>query len=167
MEPRTLDATSADDAASKVSDIKIVGDGDAWVLLCKASSEKQGWMKSTKAMEIYNGGCLVQVTTQQRNPDGSYSIAEAVTYVPNVYLDRAERGRGETQLQLPVGLRMKHVVSRKAPAPPPPPVESITLTRKCAECGRAIQGDAIFCDRDCAAAYAQENAPLSRIRLME
>ena len=27
---------------------------------------------------------LVQVTTQQRNPDGSYAIAEALTYVPGV-----------------------------------------------------------------------------------
>ena len=26
---------------------------------------------------------VVQVTTQQRNPDGSYSIAEALTTVPN------------------------------------------------------------------------------------
>ncbi|MFQ5589577.1 MAG: hypothetical protein ACE5HE_00300 [Phycisphaerae bacterium] len=42
-------------------------------------------MKSTKAMEI-PGGCIVQVTTQQRNPDGSYSVAEALTFVPGVYI---------------------------------------------------------------------------------
>jgi Lon protease-like protein len=35
------------------------------------SSKSEGWMKPTKAMEI---GCIVQVTTQQRNPDGSYAI---------------------------------------------------------------------------------------------
>jgi hypothetical protein len=28
----------------------------------------------------------VQVTTQQRNPDGSYAIAEAITFVPDVYI---------------------------------------------------------------------------------
>jgi hypothetical protein len=39
-------------------------------------------MKSTKAMEIPGSGCVVQVTTQQRNLDGSYSVAEALTYVP-------------------------------------------------------------------------------------
>ncbi len=40
-------------------------------------------MKSTKAM-FTGTGCVVQVTTQQRNPDGSYSLAEALTYVPGV-----------------------------------------------------------------------------------
>ena len=41
-------------------------------------------MKSTKAMEIPEVGCVVQVTTQQRNPDGSYAVAEALTFVPGV-----------------------------------------------------------------------------------
>ena len=44
-------------------------------------------MKSTKAMNMgYGNGCLVQVTTQQRNPDGSYVIAEALTFVPKVII---------------------------------------------------------------------------------
>ena len=51
-------------------------------LLCKASSEDEGWMKSTKAMEIEGGGCIVQVTTQQRNHDGTYAVAEALAFVP-------------------------------------------------------------------------------------
>jgi Lon protease-like protein len=40
-------------------------------------------MKSTKAMYVGHG-CLVQVTTQQRNPDGTYAVAEAGTFVPDV-----------------------------------------------------------------------------------
>ena len=40
-------------------------------------------MKSTKAMDV-GTGCVVQVTTQQRNTDLTYSIAEALTYVPGV-----------------------------------------------------------------------------------
>lgn len=80
-ESKALDVTSSKDFA-KVSDIKVFGNPDLWRLICKASSESQGWMKSTKAMYIHGFGCLVQVTTQQRNPDGSYSIAEAVTAVP-------------------------------------------------------------------------------------
>ena len=43
-------------------------------------------MKSTKACET-SYGCLVQVTTQQRNPDGSYSLAEALAFAPNVTND--------------------------------------------------------------------------------
>jgi hypothetical protein len=38
-------------------------------------------MKSAKAMQTPQG-CVVQVTTQQRNPDGSHSVAEALTFVP-------------------------------------------------------------------------------------
>ena len=73
-------------ARKNIEDIKIYGDGDTFRLLCKASSESQGWMKSTKVMNVFSG-CVVQVTTQQRNPDGTYSCAEALTYVPNVHID--------------------------------------------------------------------------------
>lgn len=67
---KTLDNTSAAQAKEKISDIKIWGDGDTFKLICKASSEKEGWMKSTKAMQIDGVGCVVQVTTQQANPLG-------------------------------------------------------------------------------------------------
>jgi hypothetical protein len=74
-------------AASSVPDLQVVGDGDIFQVLSKAWSQEEGWMKSTKALEIKGLGCLVQVTTQQRNPDGSYALAEAVTFVPGVHLD--------------------------------------------------------------------------------
>lgn len=86
MDEKTLNNTSIADVKANVPDVVVVGDGDAWKLLGKASSKSQGWMKSTKAMEISGRGCLVQVTTQQKNPDGSYSIAEAITYVPKVFV---------------------------------------------------------------------------------
>lgn len=80
---KTLTNTNIKDAQQKVSDIEVFGDGDLFQLLCKASSQKEGWMKSTKAMQT-SVGCVVQVTTQQKNPDGSYSVAEALTFVPGV-----------------------------------------------------------------------------------
>lgn len=83
---KALDVSSIEDAKSKISDIKVIGDGDTFKVLCKASSEMQGWMKSTKVANLPNG-CLVQVSTQQRNPDGSYSLAEALTFVPDVRMD--------------------------------------------------------------------------------
>lgn len=73
-------------ARVNISDLKVYGDGDTFRLLCKASSEEQGWMKSTKVANVPNG-CIVQVTTQQQNPDGSYAVAEALTYVPGVMID--------------------------------------------------------------------------------
>lgn len=84
---KDLGITEVRGAKSNISDLVVYGDGDTFALLCKASSQEQGWMKSTKVCNVQNG-CIVQVTTQQRNPDGSYAVAEALTYVPGMHLDR-------------------------------------------------------------------------------
>ena len=91
MVEKTLDNSTVSQATDNVTDLKVVGNGDMFRLLCKASSKAEGWMKSTKAMQV-PGGCVVQVTTQQRNPDKSYVIAEAITFVPNVKLAKDEDG---------------------------------------------------------------------------
>jgi hypothetical protein len=83
---KTLENTDSNGAKKNVKDIQFWGDGDTFKLISKASSQNEGWMKSTKAMEILGVGCVVQVTTQQRNPDDSYSIAEALTFVPNCFI---------------------------------------------------------------------------------
>lgn len=79
---RKLYCSDANTTRSNVPDVVIFG-GDTFKLLSKSSSQDQGLMKSTKAMGV-PGGCVVQVTTQQRNPDGSYAVAEALTFVPGV-----------------------------------------------------------------------------------
>lgn len=78
MAEKTLHNSEVSGARVNVPDIKVVGNGDMFRLLCKASSQNEGWMKSTKAMQV-PGGCVIQVTTQQKNHDGSYAIAEAST----------------------------------------------------------------------------------------
>ena len=83
---KTLHNSDVSGARKNVKDIKVVGNGDMFQLLCKASSEAEGWMKSTKAMDTTDG-CLVQVTTQQRNDDGTYAIAEALAFVPGVWIE--------------------------------------------------------------------------------
>ena len=88
---KTLHNSDISGARQNVKDISVVGNGDMFKLLCKASSQAEGWMKSTKAMET-PGGCIVQVTTQQRNPDGSYSVAEAITFAPGVAVVDDENG---------------------------------------------------------------------------
>lgn len=80
---KTLINSDVSGARKNVPDIKVFGNGDLFTLICKASSQNEGWMKSTKAMQT-GTGCVVQVTTQQKNPDGSYVIAEALTFVPDV-----------------------------------------------------------------------------------
>ena len=79
---KTLNIANGDDLKEKISDVEIIGNPDSFQLLCKASSKNQGWMKSTKALEVEKRGCFIQVSTQQKNSDGSYAVAEALTYAP-------------------------------------------------------------------------------------
>lgn len=88
---KTLTNTDQSGCKDNVPDVEIFG-GDLFKLLSKASSKAEGWMKSTKAMQV-KGGCVIQVTTQQRNPNGSYAIAEALTFVPNVVIAGTETNR--------------------------------------------------------------------------
>jgi hypothetical protein len=87
MSEKDLGITEVRSAKANISDLQVYGDGDTFALLCKASSQDVGWMKSTKVANVL-GGCVVQCTTQQRNPDGSYAVAEALTYVPHVHIDK-------------------------------------------------------------------------------
>ena len=61
-------------------------------------------MKSCKAMEVPGCGVCIQVTTQQRNPDGSYAVAEAVTYVPGARVDTLRDDEGKVLGRVVVGV---------------------------------------------------------------
>ena len=87
MKEKDLGITEVRGATANISDLVVYGDGDSFALLCKASSQEQGWMKSTKVCNV-PGGCIVQVTTQQKNPDGSYALGEALAYIPGVILNK-------------------------------------------------------------------------------
>lgn len=85
-------------AKANISDLVIYGDTDTFKLLCKASSEDQGFSKSTKVCNVV-GGCIIQVSTMQRNDDGSYSVAEALTYVPGMNIDITTNPRRLVQVE--------------------------------------------------------------------
>jgi len=76
---KTLHNSTVSGARVNVKDINVFGNGDSFKLICKASSKSEGWMKSTKAMQIDGVGCVIQVTTQQGE-----NVAEALTFVPGV-----------------------------------------------------------------------------------
>ena len=78
---KSLGNTDSNGAKKNVKDIVFWGNGDTFKLISKASSKEEGWMKSTKAMEIPGVGCVVQVTTQQGD-----NVAEALTFVPGVVI---------------------------------------------------------------------------------
>jgi len=71
------------------NDVKVSGNPDLWVLICKASSESEGWMKSTKAMQMPSG-CLVQVSTKEDS-----KVAEALQFVPGVKIDTDKDGNSQ------------------------------------------------------------------------
>lgn len=91
---KTMGNTDQNKCRENVKDVVMFGD-DLFKLLSKASSEEEGWMKSTKAMQVGGTGCVVQVTTQQRNENGSYSVAEALTYVPGAAISETLGGGNE------------------------------------------------------------------------
>lgn len=82
---KTLNNTDTNGAKKQVSDLQVWGEGDTFKLISKASSVEEGWMKSTKAMQIGNLGCVVQVTTQQYD-----KIAEALTFVPGAKIEETK-----------------------------------------------------------------------------
>jgi hypothetical protein len=74
------------------NEVIVFGDPDQFQLLFKAKGGT--WRKSTKAMGV-PGGCVVQVSTEQMNLDGSSSVAEALTYVPGVLVQKDVDGLGK------------------------------------------------------------------------
>mgnify|MGYP006354951821 CR=1 FL=1 len=96
---KDLTVTSIEDAKQKIPDIKVVGNGDLWQLLCKASSKEGGWMKSTKAMQLKtasgeNAGVILQVSTQQGN-----EVAESICHVPYAFIVEDENGGRKLAVQ--------------------------------------------------------------------
>lgn len=83
---KTVNTKNTEDTKAKVSDVVTYGNPDTWQLICKASSEKEGWMKSTKAMQT-RLGCIVQVTTQQDD-----NIAESLVFVPSLRIQKDKEG---------------------------------------------------------------------------
>ena len=79
---KTLTNTTASQAKNNIKDVVFWGNGDTFKLIGKASSKEEGWMKSSKAMQIDGVGCVIQVTTQQWD-----NVAEAVTFVPGVKIE--------------------------------------------------------------------------------
>ena len=83
---KSLSIKNIKEAEEVINDIEVFGNGDLFQLISKASSKSQGWMKSTKAMQLPHG-VLVQVTTQQWD-----NVAEALTFVPGVKIKEDSNG---------------------------------------------------------------------------
>ena len=71
--------TNVEEWSEKEQNDEIYGNPNHFVVLFKVVSSNL--KKSTKAMQLDNG-CIIQVTTERRSPDGAWSVAEAVSFVP-------------------------------------------------------------------------------------
>lgn len=77
--------------AAKEGSLKLYGNPDRFVLLFKARTES--WSNSTKAMQLPTG-CIVQVTNEQRQADGTWVAAEALAFAPGVSIHEEEGDEG-------------------------------------------------------------------------
>ena len=68
--------------------IETFGDLNMLQPIIKTACEKEGWSKSTKAIQFHHG-CLIQVSSRQLNPDGSYMLSEALEFVPDIMIERS------------------------------------------------------------------------------
>jgi hypothetical protein len=90
---KTLSNSANDTVSDNVSDVVLMGvNVNNWRLLCKAYSVKEGWMKSTKALDISGDIVLVQTTTQQTNHDGSYALTDTLIQMKGRLVESAEKG---------------------------------------------------------------------------
>jgi hypothetical protein len=96
---KTLGNSDINGAKKNAPDIVVFGDGDAWMLICKPSSQNEGWMKTTKAMKLEGLGVVIQSETQQRNQDGSYSLSQSQSFVPGaVIIEKVDLVDGEDKV---------------------------------------------------------------------
>jgi len=78
----------------------IIGDPDMFEVLASVSLHKEGLERAILAKQV-RGGCLVAVTTRQKNPIGSHAVSDALAFVPNVSIgDDVNGGKKLSQPRL-------------------------------------------------------------------
>ncbi len=80
---RRTDVSATAEAKAAIADVRVTGNPDMWHLLAKASSQSEGWMRSTKALQV-GMNVILQVSERQKNADGSYTIDNDLIRVENV-----------------------------------------------------------------------------------
>jgi hypothetical protein len=127
------------ESADITGEADFFGDPDHFQLLFKAGEKPKDektaprWVKSTKAMEIPGVGCIVQVTTELTNPDGSKACAEALTFVEGVevaedevtrkaYLGAPDRKKGRQLVK--IGSKQQSETTKSEESDQQPPGQS-------------------------------------------
>tara|TARA_R110000851_G_scaffold43560_1_gene107648 strand:+ start:8027 stop:8440 length:414 start_codon:yes stop_codon:yes gene_type:complete len=87
-EAKIMGITDQKAAKDNVKDINFFG-ADLFKLMSKASSEKEGWMNSTKGMWVKGAGVMVNTTSIHNG-----RRSEALAFFPNVILKETKDGKG-------------------------------------------------------------------------
>ena len=87
---KTVNNTDQTEPIINVTFTQKFGDIDIFKLINKISLESERYLKTTKAMQIDNLGCVVQVTTQQGD-----NVSEALTFVPNAKIKEIKDSEGK------------------------------------------------------------------------
>lgn len=82
--------TRTEDVQQSDKKVETHGNPDQFRLLFKAQSST--WVKSTKAMNV-PGGCLVQMSTDRKQKNGSWVSAETSTFLPGTHVVPDENGK--------------------------------------------------------------------------
>ena len=80
--------------AEQAKDLEQLGNPAAWKPICQSSSDEQGWIKTTSAMQVGRTGVVVKVTEQQRNSNGTLTISTALTFCPGATIGPDKENEG-------------------------------------------------------------------------
>ena len=75
------------------SDVKFWGDSELFKLISKSSSISEGWVRMVKAMQA-GKNIMLSTSTQQRNPDGTYVVSEALSLIPSALIVEEKDANG-------------------------------------------------------------------------
>lgn len=83
---RELNNTSLETARANVPDMLVHGDPNAWICIAKASSKAEGFMASTKVMNLPNGALIESLRREYAEASGfpSVAVSVALAYVPDL-----------------------------------------------------------------------------------
>jgi len=76
------------------SDLKFWGDPELFKLISRSSSLSEGWVRMVKAMQA-GPNVMILTSTQQRNPDGTYVVSEALSLAPYGQIEEKRNEEGQ------------------------------------------------------------------------
>lgn len=114
-EMRNVGNKNTKETKTTTPDLEVFGNPDIFRLIAKASSETEGWMRSTKAMHIPHIGVVLHVSQLDNG-----QISDALEFIPGAGLVEREDGTFQIVAMTPAFSPFDDIPFG-APVPPPAP----------------------------------------------